>query len=26
VVEAGELEEPDTAPGKSDPAKPATPR
>lgn len=26
VIEAGELEEPDTAPGKSDPAKPATPR
>ena len=25
-IEAGELEEPDTAPGKSDPAKPATPR
>jgi glycerol uptake facilitator-like aquaporin len=26
VIEAGELEEPDTPPGKSDPAKPATPR
>ena len=26
VIEAGELEEPDTAPGKSDPAKPLTPR